>query len=178
MTDNEILQKFNTGLISPLSAISNLSGMASDYPYPDTNTKEENKTLEKYELAKEIKEKAKKFIEYAERNNLNVQDTLEAFFSEEELELYENFFSIKNEAEKIIQKRKKEELEKEELDKMYQRLIKKKTFDNTQKTTGFPSNYPKNDSTAGGFDKNIVPWNETQITLSSVKKETFNSHLI
>jgi hypothetical protein len=69
---------------------------------------EEDALIKDYELALEIKEKVKKITKYANDNKLDVQETLESFFSEEELDLYENLPFLRDEISKITSRRKKE----------------------------------------------------------------------
>ena len=95
---------FNTG------SMSSSASPTSMYSYVDFDKerRDEDEMLEKCERADEVMRRIKNIIEYAEKNLLNTQETLEAFFTEEEIDLYNNYFTIKEAARKIKEKREEE----------------------------------------------------------------------
>jgi hypothetical protein len=92
---------FNAG------SMSSSASPTSMYSYADFDKerRDEEEMLEKCEKADEVMKRIKKIIEYAEKNLLNTQETLEAFFTEEEIDLYNNYFTIKEATRKIKEKR-------------------------------------------------------------------------
>lgn len=153
-----------TGIISA----SSMSGSGVNIVDIMEKEKEANETIEKYEKALEIEKKAEKIIKYANKNNLDVQETLESFFSEEELELYENISFLRAEVAEIQDrgklKKKQEDFALEKYMKKHRKKCRKK------KSVTITPWIPAVDTTGGGFNENDY--------IKYISKNTSNLHLL
>lgn len=129
--------KLTTNSIGFNSSRPALSGNYSYIDYGNKQKTEDDLVLEAFEKVKEIIPKVNKILDYAEKNKFDTQETLEAFFTEEELDLFENFSEIKKNAEQIIEKRKLEEEIKKKLITNYGGLATGITYPNIT-DSGYP----------------------------------------
>jgi len=108
----------NTLRLSRGALSASLSSMSGQAMYDEEMQKEEDTILDKYYSISEVMKKVETLKKYAEKHNLDLQETLETFLTDKELYIYENKVEIQRLAQDILKKRQaNQEEEKKQREK-------------------------------------------------------------